>query len=59
MSPSRRDFFKQASMLSGGGVLGLFSESIQREMGIEPKAGTMFLDAEPLVARWRDRKGDG
>ncbi len=56
MSPSRRDFFKQASMLSGGGVLGLFSESIQRAMAIEPQAGTTFLDAEHIVVLMQENR---
>jgi hypothetical protein len=49
MPTSRRDFIKQAAILSGIGATGLFPESIRRAMAIEPQPGSTFLDAEHIV----------
>jgi phospholipase C len=48
--PSRRDFLKQASLLSAGtGMLNILPESITKAMMIDPDAGTSFYDAEHIV----------
>ncbi len=56
MHTSRRDFIKQAAMLSGIGAAGLFPESIRRAMAIEPQAGTTFLDAEHIVVLMQENR---
>ena len=56
MSTSRRDFIKQAAILSGIGATGFFPESIRRAMAIEPKPGTTFLDAEHIVVLMQENR---
>jgi phospholipase C len=56
MHTSRRDFIKQAAMLSGIGATGLFPESIRRAMAIEPQPGTTFLDAEHIVILMQENR---
>jgi phospholipase C len=56
MPTSRRDFIKQAAMLSGIGATGLFPESIRRAMAIEPQPGTTFLDAEHIVVLMQENR---
>ena len=56
MSTSRRDFIKQAAILSGIGATGLFPESIRRAMAIEPQPGTTFLDAEHIVILMQENR---
>jgi phospholipase C len=56
MSTSRRDFIKQAAMLSGIGATGLFPESIRRATAIEPQPGTTFLDAEHIVVLMQENR---
>jgi phospholipase C len=56
MQTSRRDFIKQAAMLSGIGAIGLFTESIERAMAIEPEPGTTFLDAEHIVVLMQENR---
>ena len=56
MPTSRRDFIKQAAMLSGIGATGLFTESIRRAMAIEPEPGTTFLDAEHIVVLMQENR---
>lgn len=47
---SRRDFLKQASLLSGAAALpNVFPEAIQRALAINPNPGTTFYDAEHVV----------
>ena len=56
MATSRRDFIKQAAVLSGIGATGLFPESIRRAMAIEPQPGTTFLDAEHIVILMQENR---
>ena len=56
MPTSRRDFIKQAAILSGIGATGLFPESIRRAMAIEPQPGTTFLDAEHIVILMQENR---
>ena len=56
MPTSRRDFIKQAAMLSGIGATGLFPESIRRAMAIEPQPGTTYLDAEHIVILMQENR---
>ena len=56
MSTSRRDFIKQAAILSGIGATELFPESIRRAMAIEPQPGTTFLDAEHIVILMQENR---
>jgi phospholipase C len=56
MQSSRRDFIKQAAILSGIGGTGLFHESIRRAMAIEPEPGTTFLDAEHIVILMQENR---
>ncbi len=56
MPTSRRDFIKQAAMLSGIGATGLFTESIRRTMAIEPQPGTTYLDAEHIVILMQENR---
>ena len=47
---SRRNFLKQASLLSGAAMLpNLLPEAIQRALAINPNLGTTFYDAEHIV----------
>jgi phospholipase C len=55
--PSRRDFLKQAGLLSGGmGALGALSPAILKALGIEPAAGSTFLDAEHVVILMQENR---
>ncbi len=55
--PSRRDFLKQASLLSGGlGALSTLPPSIVKALGIEPAAGSTFLDAEHVVILMQENR---
>ena len=56
MPTSRRDFLKQAAILSGAGATGLFPESIRRAMAIEPLPGTSYLDAEHIVVLMQENR---
>ena len=56
MPSSRRDFIKQAAILSGIGATGLLPESIRRAMAIEPQPGTTFLDAEHIVILMQENR---
>src|SRR5271170_4619242 len=56
MSTSRRDFIKQAAILSGIGATGLFPDSIRRAMAIEPQPGSTFLDAEHIVILMQENR---
>ncbi|RWU05768.1 phospholipase C, phosphocholine-specific [Pedobacter chitinilyticus] len=47
---TRRDFLKQASLLSGATALStMFPEAIQRALAINPTLGSTFYDAEHIV----------
>jgi len=47
---TRRDFLKQASLLSGATALStVFPEAIQRALAINPNPGSTFYDAEHVV----------
>ncbi|WP_367874791.1 phosphocholine-specific phospholipase C [Luteolibacter sp. Populi] len=55
--PSRRDFLKQASLLSGGlGAMTAMPPSILKALGIEPAAGSTFLDAEHVVILMQENR---
>ncbi|WP_035606578.1 phospholipase C, phosphocholine-specific [Haloferula sp. BvORR071] len=54
---SRRDFLKQASLLSGGlGALSAMPPAILKALGIEPAAGSTFLDAEHVVILMQENR---
>src|SRR6187551_3505929 len=54
---SRRDFLKQASLLSGGlGAMSALPPSILKALGIEPAAGSTFLDAEHVVILMQENR---
>jgi phospholipase C len=55
--PSRRDFLKKASLLSGGlGAAGTLPPAILRALEIEPAAGSRFLDAEHVVILMQENR---
>src|ERR1700742_78823 len=55
--PSRRDFLKLASIVSGAaGISGLIPESIQRAYAIEPASGSTFADAEHIVILMQENR---
>ena len=56
MSVSRRDFMRQAALLSAAGALGGFSEAIGRARAIEPAKGTTFLDAKHVVVLMQENR---
>jgi len=54
---TRRDFLKKAMLLSGAaGWNGLFPESIQKAMAIDPVAGSTYLDAEHVVILMQENR---
>lgn len=54
---NRRDFLKQASLLTGGlGALSVIPPSILKAMGIEPAPGSTFLDAEHVVILMQENR---
>ncbi len=54
---SRRDFIKQAALLSGSTALaGFFPAAIQRAMSINPAKGTSYLDAEHIVILMQENR---
>ncbi|MFC5409106.1 phosphocholine-specific phospholipase C [Larkinella bovis] len=54
---SRREFLKKAALLSGGvGIAGLFPESIQKAMAINPAANSTYLDAEHVVILMQENR---
>jgi phospholipase C len=55
--PTRRDFLKLASMVSGvAGISELIPESIQRAYAIEPASGSTYLDAEHIVILMQENR---
>src|SRR3954468_24658351 len=56
MPSSRRDFIKQAALLSATGVLGGFSDVIRRAQAIEPAKGSSFLDAKHVVILMQENR---
>jgi phospholipase C len=55
--PSRRDFLKQAGLLSGGmGAMAALPPTILKALGIEPAAGSTFLDAEHVVILMQENR---
>ncbi|GAA3554590.1 phosphocholine-specific phospholipase C [Snuella lapsa] len=54
---TRRDFLKQAGMLTGGlGVMGTLPASIQRALSIDPEEGSSFEDAEHIVLLMQENR---
>lgn len=53
---SRRDFLKQAAMLSGAAVWTAVPDSILKALAIEPEANTTFLDAEHIVILMQENR---
>lgn len=54
---SRRDFIKQAAILSGSTALsGLFPSTIQRALAINPIKGSTFMDAEHIVILMQENR---
>lgn len=53
---TRRDFLKQAALLSAAGALGGFPGSIRRAYAIEPERGSSFLDAEHVVVLMQENR---
>jgi phospholipase C len=53
---SRRDFLKQAALLTAGGYSGTIPASIQRALAIEPAVGSTFLDAEHIVILMQENR---
>jgi phospholipase C len=54
---SRRDFLKQAGLLSGGmGAMAALPPSILKALGIEPAAGSTFYDAEHVVILMQENR---
>lgn len=54
---SRRDFIKQAALLSGSSALvGFFPPSIQRALDINPEKGSTFMDAEHIVILMQENR---
>lgn len=56
MPTSRREFIKQAAILTGVGAMATFPESIRRAMAIEPQPGTTVLDAEHIVILMQENR---
>lgn len=57
MKNSRRDFIKQASLLTGGaGMLHTLPPSIKRALAINPNPGTTFQDAEHIVLLMQENR---
>ncbi|MES2571531.1 MAG: alkaline phosphatase family protein, partial [Verrucomicrobiota bacterium] len=56
-STSRRDFLKQAAVLTaGGGLVGAIPASIQRALAIDPEAGSTYLDAGHIVILMQENR---
>ena len=54
---SRRDFIKQATLLSGATAMaGFLPPSIQRAMSINPDHGSTYLDAEHIVILMQENR---
>lgn len=54
---SRRDFLKNAALLSGGiGLLNVLPPSIQRALAIDPSPGSTYLDAEHVVILMQENR---
>src|SRR3954465_5512391 len=56
MSTTRRDFIKQAAMLSAAGMLGGLPDVIRRAQAIEPAKGSTFLDAKHVVVLMQENR---
>jgi phospholipase C len=56
MPLTRRDFIKQAALLSAAGAMGGFAETIRRARAIEPAKGTTFLDAKHVVILMQENR---
>ncbi len=55
--PTRRDFVKQAAILSGAaGMWGGWRECIEHALAIDPKPGSSFLDAEHVVILMQENR---
>ncbi len=54
---SRRDFIKQATLLSGATTLaGFFPHAIHRAMAINPEPGSTYMDAEHIVILMQENR---
>ena len=54
---NRRNFIKQAALLSGGaGLMNALPFSIQRALDIDPAPGTTYLDAEHIVVLMQENR---
>lgn len=54
---TRRDFLKQAGMLTGGlGVIGSLPASVQRALAIDPEDGSTFEAAEHIVLLMQENR---
>jgi len=54
---SRRDFLKQAALLSGGAAMAnLLPGSIQKALAIDPAPGSTYLDAEHIVILMQENR---
>ncbi|GAA5130561.1 phospholipase C, phosphocholine-specific [Luteolibacter yonseiensis] len=54
---SRREFLQKAAMLSGGlGALAATPPSILKALGIEPRKGSTFMDAEHVVILMQENR---
>ena len=56
MPVTRRDFIKQATLLSAAGAMGGFAEAIRRAQAIEPAKGTTFRDAKHVVVLMQENR---
>ena len=56
MPVTRRDFIKQAALLSAAGAMGGFTDAIRRAQAIEPARGTTFLDAKHVVVLMQENR---
>lgn len=54
---SRRDFLKKALLLgAGGGLAGMWPESVQRAFAIDPAQGSTYADAEHIVILMQENR---
>ena len=54
---TRREFLKKAALLAaGGGLTGVFPDSIQRAFAIDPAPGTTYLDADHVVILMQENR---
>ncbi|WP_242204268.1 phosphocholine-specific phospholipase C [Aestuariivivens insulae] len=54
---TRRDFLKQAGLLTGGlGVVGSLPASVQRALSIDPEEGSTYEDAEHIVLLMQENR---